>query len=71
MANKRADEPRTYIRVGVTFARMITAEAKEHGLSVPEYLKDKRVVPVTETGYPGGSTRKPEYFLARGEGGEH
>jgi hypothetical protein len=44
MANHKAEEPRTYIRVPVSWAVRITKEAKENKVSVPEYLKNKKVV---------------------------
>lgn len=48
MANHKSDEPRTYIRAPVSWARYHTDEAQKMNISVPEYLKIVLPVPVVE-----------------------
>ena len=46
MAAKKANEPRTYLRVPQSFYDLVGAEAKKLGVSQPEYLEGKKVVPI-------------------------
>jgi len=49
MANHKSDEPRTYIRIGITKAKEITDAARKAGVSIPEYLKNKKFVDENES----------------------
>jgi|FreactcultureFD7_1027221.scaffolds.fasta_scaffold50796_1 hypothetical protein len=46
MAAKKANEPRTYLRVPQSFYDLVDTESKKVGMSQPEYLEGKRVVPI-------------------------
>lgn len=46
MAAKKSNEPRTYLRVPQSFYDLVDAEAKKLGVSQPEYLEGKKVVPI-------------------------
>lgn len=50
MANHKADEPRTMIRVPISWARRITKEAKDRNISVSNYVKNKKLVAVEPEG---------------------
>jgi len=45
MANHKANEPRTMMKVPTTFRDRITAEAKAAGMKATVYLEGKKVVP--------------------------
>jgi hypothetical protein len=48
MAAKKANEPRTYLRVPQSFYDYVDSESKKEGVSQPEFLEGKKVVPITE-----------------------
>jgi hypothetical protein len=48
MAAKKANEPRTYLRVPQSFYDYVDAESKKEGISQPEFLEGKKVVPIVE-----------------------
>jgi hypothetical protein len=43
MANKKANEPRTLMKVPVSFRDRVLKEAHAHGMSATVYLEDKNV----------------------------
>jgi hypothetical protein len=46
MAAKKANEPRTYLRVPQSFYDLVDSQSKMAGVSQPEYLEGKKVVPI-------------------------
>jgi hypothetical protein len=46
MAAKKSNEPRTYTRTPVSFHQQVMEEARDVGMSIPDYLEGKRVVEI-------------------------
>ena len=68
MSHPKAREPRTVMKVPISFRQYVVRESGKLGIEPPVFLEGKIVVPA-EPGYPGGSTPDAKYIFSKGGGG--